>query len=400
MVASTAVCLLAATGRAATVDLGSASMTGPATARGSWVSLGAFGPGPGQGASTTSATVLDVGSSGRPSWMSQSVLPGGNKDIAPAVHVDLDLLPACAKDPARRRSAHIVDRHISLGAMAPQGGASTAPGATGEASSWTSGDGAAASEGDQGTLNYEGKKVAAASTKYFQDFEDGQTPREWEVGRISEYNEFGRFAGPFRNTMQTLYVQCEPEEPYAVEFDLLFIAASLGDPAASDQFQVLVDGQPMLSDRFLELEERNQKLNGDRPDFNPSIFRRLSVLFTPKGNGIVTIQFVCNAAGLPGGETWGLDNVHIDKAPKQTLGELGGGPSGGAAGGGRFMQLAGGNSPDYSPPRSYQQGDTAIRPPHPESPRNEDKPAETPAPGTGLVMIAAGLGAMRRRRPR
>lgn len=251
-----------------------------------------------------------------------------------------------------------------------------------------------------GTTNFEGRSVIAAPTKYFQDFEDGSVAREWELTGLDDMDKFGRFAGPYRNATQTLYVKCDPDVPYVVTFDLLFIAANLGDPEASDVFKVSADGQTLLEDRFTTLRERNEKFNSDREDFDRDIYKQVSLTFTPKGNGIITIKFKCDAAGLPGGETWGLDNVHIDIAPKQTLGEigqveagplsvLGGMASGGATGGG----YAGDDT------KSYFRGDASIRQPGPRGPTSGPTPVPAPTPGAGaLLMLGGGMLAARRRR--
>ena len=246
--------------------------------------------------------------------------------------------------------------------------------------------------------NFEGKAVFAAPTKYFQDFEDGAVAREWDLSGIDDMEKFGRFAGPYRNSTQVLNVQCEPDTPYVVTFDLLFIAANLGNPAASDVFSVEVDGQPLLEDTFVTLQARNQKFNGDRGDFDRDIYKQLSLTFLPKGNGVVSIKFRCAASGLPGGETWGLDNVHIDIAPKQTLGELGDMQVSDFAGGGSLGQLAMGSSgAPFDTAQSYFRGDESLRgngPTGPTIPPN----IPVPSPGAGVTMLAAGLLAARRKR--
>lgn len=244
----------------------------------------------------------------------------------------------------------------------------------------------------------EGNPVFAAPTKYFQDFEDGTVAREWRLAGLVDMEKFGRFAGPYRNSTQTLFVKCEPETPYVVTFDLLFIASMLGDESASDLFSVEVDGQPLLQDTFSVLKARNQEFNKDRDDFDADIYKQVAVTFTPRGDGVVTIKFKSAAHGTPGGETWGLDNVHIDIAPKQTLGELThGDPSDfGALGAIGGLGLATNGGP-FDTGDSYFRGDPSIRPPGPQGPIT---PTQTPvpAPGASVLLLASGLLAMQRRR--
>jgi hypothetical protein len=244
----------------------------------------------------------------------------------------------------------------------------------------------------------EGNPVFAAPTKYFQDFEDGTVAREWHLAGVDDMEKFGRFAGPYRNSTQTLYVQCEPDTPYVVTFDLLFIAAQLGDPEASDLFSVEVDGQPLLQDTFLALRARNEAFNKDREGFDADIYKQVAVTFTPTGDGVVKIKFKSAAHGSPGGETWGLDNVHIDIAPKQTLGELNHSDPSDA---GVLGSIAGLSSAGYNGPfdagKSYFQGDPSIRPPGPSGPTIPPQ-VPVPSPGAGALLVAGGWAALRRRR--
>ncbi len=247
-------------------------------------------------------------------------------------------------------------------------------------------------------LDDEGNPVFAAPTKYFQDFEDGTVAREWHLAGIEDMEKFGRFAGPYRNSTQTLYVQCEPDTPYVVTFDLLFIASQLGDPEASDLFSVEVDGQPLLQDTFAVLQARNEQFNKDRDGFDRDIYKQVAVTFTPTGDGVVKIRFKSAAHGSPGGETWGLDNVHIDIAPKQTLGELNHSDPSDA---GVLGSIAGLSSAGYNGPfdtgKSYFQGDPSIRPPGPSGPTIPPQ-VPVPSPGAGALLVAGGYLAARRRR--
>lgn len=245
----------------------------------------------------------------------------------------------------------------------------------------------------------EGKPVFAAPTKYFQDFEDGTVAREWNLAGIDDMEKFGRFAGPYRNSTQTLFVQCEPDTPYVVTFDLLFIASQLGDPEASDLFSVEVDGQPLLQDTFLTLRARNEQFNKERDGFDADIYKQVAVTFTPTGDGVVKIKFKSAAHGSPGGETWGLDNVHIDIAPRQTLGELNhGDPSDfGVLGSIAGLSAGGGYNGPFDNGKSYFQGDPSIRPPGPRGPVTPPQ-VPVPTPGAGVLLVAGGWMALRRRR--
>ncbi|MFM9956580.1 MAG: hypothetical protein ACKVZJ_00765 [Phycisphaerales bacterium] len=254
-----------------------------------------------------------------------------------------------------------------------------------------------APEPDTEHLDDDGKPVFAAPTKYFQDFEDQTVAREWRLAGLEEMDKFGRFAGPFRNSTQTLFVQCEPDTPYVVTFDLLFIAANLGDPAVSDLFSVEVDGQALLEDTFVVLRERNETYNSERDDFDRDIYKQVAVTFTPRGDGVVKIKFKSAAHGAPGGETWGLDNVHIDIAPRQTLGELTHDDAGlisatGALGG---FGLATNNGA-FDNEISYFRGDPSLRPNGPSGPTVPPN-IPVPTPGAG-ALLAAGLLALTRRR--
>lgn len=317
--------------------------------------------------------------------------------VAPAVNTpDWTLMPRrVVKDANGRSTIRRVNAPIALSALrgdAPTSSGSIFSAAYGPADA---GVGAVGSN----SLDDDGNPVFAAPTKYFQDFEDETVAREWRLSGLDRMEKFGRFAGPFRNSSQTLFVQCEPDTPYVVTFDLLFIAATLGDPGASDLFSVEVDGQPLLQDTFVVLKDRNQKFNGEREDFDADIYKQVAVTFTPKGDGVVKIKFKCDAAGLPGGETWGLDNVHIDIAPKQTLAELThGDPQDFGASGtlGRFTLDANGQPVDTA--QNWFRGDPNIRGPGPNGP-TLPVPIPVPTPGAGVLLAGAGLVALRRRRP-
>ncbi len=329
----------------------------------------------------------------------QSVIPWGVASVdevrIPIATPDWRLMPRAPRSEQERAIRYNRARFAaSLSAMRGD-----APVSAGSVFSTTYGDEAPAEASLSEThTDDDGNPVFAAPTKYFQDFEDGTVAREWRLSGLDDMEKFGRFAGPYRNSTQTLYVKCEPDTPYVVTFDLLFIASMLGDESASDLFSVEVDGQALLQDTFSVLKARNQEFNQEREDFDPDIYRQVAVTFTPRGDGVVKIKFKSVAHGSPGGETWGLDNVHIDIAPKQTLGELQhGDPSDfGALGAIGGLGLSANGGP-FDNGNNYFKGDPSIRPPGPQGPL---VPRETPVPtpGASVLLVAGGWMALRRRR--
>lgn len=178
-------------------------------------------------------------------------------------------------------------------------------------------------------VNFRGEKPFAATVRYFQDFEYQEARveeigPEWRLGRLSVMDPYSRFAGPYRNTTLTLNLQVNPGQPYELWMDLLFIGGRLGNRDASDRFIVEIDGEPLLDEVFADLRDVNVEANRGRRGFDESCYEGLVVPFVPQYR-IVEIRFISRAAGMPGGETWGLDNVFVDAAPDQTPGSSGGG---------------------------------------------------------------------------
>lgn len=348
-----------------------------------WVSLSALG-------SSEGASTPRTSSGPRIPWTTASI----DSIRVPIADPDWRLMPRVKSDAEERAGSN---RRRAVAALAAlRGDEPVAPGSVFSAPYADTASDAAASQTEH--LDDDGNPVFAAPTKYFQDFEDGTVAREWRLAGLEEMDKFGRFAGPYRNSTQTLFVRCEPDTPYVVTFDLLFIAANLGDVSVSDLFSVEVDGQALLQDTFAVLRERNETFNGERDDFDRDIYKQVAVTFTPRGDGVVKIKFKSTPHGNPGGETWGLDNVHIDIAPKQTLGELTHDDASVIAAAGIIGQFGLGTAGGpFDTGVNYFRGDPSLRgngPTGPTVPPN----IPVPGPGAGVVMLAGSLLALRRRR--
>lgn len=350
---------------------------------GAWVSFGAYAS---PDTSTTPNPLARVSRSGAEVSIPWSSQPEDSYRV-PIADPDWRLQPRSRGEGQSRQRGAVRRAEVSLSALRSDERSVPALGGP------ESGDESApASE----HLDEAGNPVFAAPTKYFQDFEDGTVAREWTLAGIDELEKFGRFAGPFRNSAQTLFVKCEPDTPYIVSFDLLFIAANLGDVSISDLFSVEVDGEALLRDTFQVLIARNEEFNGEREDFDRDIYKQVAVTFTPRGDGVVKIVFKSTPHGNRGGETWGLDNVHIDIAPKQTLGELTHDEGSVIAASGFLGQtgLATAGGP-FDSGQNYFRGDPSLRGNGPNGPRLPP-PTPVPAPGAGLVLLAGGVWASRR----
>lgn len=252
-----------------------------------------------------------------------------------------------------------------------------------------SSDGVAAPLEDENgeALNYLGNKPEAANVRYFEDFEGDEPGREWSIdGRLSRLSEFSRFVGPLRNSTETLNLKVNPGQAYLVQFDVHFIASMLASPEASDTMQVLVDGQVMFEETFASLQDRNKETNEGLPDFDESTFRQITVPFTPQFR-IAEIRFVSKATGLPGGESWGLDNVLVDTAPDPTYGEIGGGGIRDIIASGMVEEVFGGNGSNVRDYSSNLNGSSESPGLHdrprfrlPPQPPDEEPPDEQPPP--------------------
>jgi len=388
--AAAAVLLIAAAGHAGPINADAPARHAPSD-----ISIGAFRPSNPSELVRTRPVTQAADAQSRADDIPWTLLPVTDIDI-PIASPDWRMMP---KQFTRGKSGKLVIRRAqTLPALAALRG--DEPVAPGSVFSSSFGVGSPETDPTEPRLDDDGKPVFAAPTKYFQDFEDGAVAREWRLAGLDNMEKFGRFAGPYRNSTQTLYVQCEPDTPYVVTFDLLFIAAQLGDPGASDKFSVEVDGQALLEDTFATLRERNEEFNKERDEFDPDIYKQVAVTFTPRGDGVVTIKFKSAAFGSPGGETWGLDNVHIDIAPKQTLGELEHADRNEIAALGAAGRLAGasGNPYPFDTETSYFRGDPNLRPPGARGPLLPPTPIPVPTPGATVLLLAGGWAAFRRSR--
>lgn len=388
--AAAAVLLIASAGHAGPINADAPARPAPAE-----VSIGAFRSSTPTDIVRTRPVTQSADAQNPAENIPWALLPVSDIDI-PIASPDWRMMP---KQITRGKNGKLIIRRAqTLPALAALRG--DEPVAPGSVFSSAYAGGSPDSASNEPRVDDDGKPIFAAPTKYFQDFEDGAVAREWRVAGIENMEKFGRFAGPFRNSTQTLYVQCEPDTPYVVTFDLLFIAAQLGDPAASDKFSVAVDGQALLEDTFATLRARNEEFNKERDEFDPDIYKQVAVTFTPRGDGVVTIKFKSAAFGSPGGETWGLDNVHIDIAPKQTLGELTHGEPNEIAAFGAAGRIAapGGNPTPFDTGSNYFRGDPNLRPPGAVGPLLPPTPVPVPTPGATVLLLAGGWAAFRRSR--
>lgn len=244
-------------------------------------------------------------------------------------------------------------------------------------------------------INHRGKSVAAAPVRYFENFENAALGREWDgAARFDKDEVFGRYAGPFRNASQAVNLLVEPGKSYVLKCDLYFIGAP-----AQGEFQILIDGVPMLDQSFAQLRDDNQLVNGSKPSFNPAIIRDVQVPFRA-GPEIVEVVFVGASDTVDG--MWGLDNVQVSEEPEQPLGSVGGGgawPLWGA------LNNTGGSSPDgfadYRDPLGGMNGGGGGGDDGGGGGGGGDggPPREVPAPGGALVLLGA-MSAMAQRRRR
>ena len=276
--------------------------------------------------------------------------------------------------------------------------------------------------------------MRAAEIRYFEDFEGDEPSREWSVGQLSDMEPYSRFAGPYRTSEHSLSVRTRKSEAYVLTFDLYFVAASIGDRNASDLFTVYINDEPMLEERIADLYDENIAFNKDTDDFDPRIFRKITLAFGGTDD-VGEIRFGVSRAGTPGGESWGIDNVLVDFSPDFTIGEAGGAanyeiqmygwPVHAVAPARRSPRLGGsGGTRGTSPGASNNDRPRRRRPPTPVSddepsddPPSDDPPIEDPpiidppvddpptddppipAPGPVALMIIGGALSARRRRP-
>ncbi len=298
--------------------------------------------------------------------------------------------------------------------------------------------GAAAVPQTRKPTNYRGEVPSAAPVRYFQDFEwSSSSIPEWEGMRSRYIDGHSRIAGPFRNAEIAVSVETKPGVAYMVRFDLALVGARIGSESASDTFSVRVDGEEVLTRPFHEYTALAMEL--ERGPEDGLTYPKVQLFFTAE-HEYTEIAFVSTAAGDPGGEMWGIDNVVIDRVPNNPAAfdedgpsgpapgggfggggpsglppirglDLGGGGGGGSSGGGGG---GGGGNPPGDPPRfpdlEPPPGDPPPAPPQPPVPdRPEldppppgnppgDDPPPVPTPGTGLVLALGGLMAGGRRR--
>lgn len=238
-----------------------------------------------------------------------------------------------------------------------------------------------------------GRPVFAAPVRYYESFENSAMGREWDGGRVkvTKDEKFGRFAGPFRNHSQSVFLAVEPGRSYVLSIDLYFLGLAQGD------FQITIDGETVYDSTFDDIRLENLAANGKKDSFDPDIVRGvLTVLRAERDIAEVTITGASERVdGL-----WGFDNVQIDEVPDQPLSEFGEGGAGGPYSGGGGGSTDGSGFPtnpnrsDYtSPPASGDNDGGGERGP------TRRNPPEIPAPGaTALALAAMAASALRRRR--
>lgn len=238
-----------------------------------------------------------------------------------------------------------------------------------------------------------GRPVYAAPVRYYESFENSAMGREWDGGRVkvTKHDKFGRFAGPFRNNSQSVYLAVEPGRSYVLSIDLYFLGLAEGD------FQIAIDGETVYDSTFDDIRLENLAANGKKESFDPEIVR--GVLTVLRAEGDIAEVTITGASERVDG-MWGFDNVQIEEVPDQPLSEFGEGGAGGPYSGGGGGSSDGSGFPtfpnrdDYSsPPASGDNDGGGERSP---TPRN---PPEIPAPGASALALAALTAkALRRRR--
>lgn len=246
---------------------------------------------------------------------------------------------------------------------------------------------------DAGRRDATGRPVFAAPVRYYESFENSAMGREWDGGRVkvTKHDKFGRFAGPFRNNSQSVFLAVEPGRSYVLSIDLYFLGLAEGD------FQIAIDGETVYDSTFDDIRLENLAANGKKESFDPDIVR--GVLTVLRAEGDIAEVTITGASDRVDG-LWGFDNVQIEEVPDQPLSEFGEDGAGGAYSGGGGGGTDGSGFPtfpnrdDYSsPPASGDNDGGGERSP---TPRN---PPEIPAPGaTALALAALTANALRRRR--
>lgn len=238
-----------------------------------------------------------------------------------------------------------------------------------------------------------GRPVFAAPVRYYESFENSAMGREWDGGRVkvTKLDKFGRFAGPFRNNSQSVFLAVEPGRSYVLSIDLYFLGLAEGD------FQITIDGETVYDSTFDDIRLENLAANGKKESFDPDIVR--GVLTVLRAEGDIAEVTITGASERVDG-LWGFDNVQIDEVPDQPLSEFGEGGAGGPYSGGGGGSTDGSGFPtnpnrsDYSsPPASGDNDGGGERSPTPRTPN------DIPAPGaTALALAALAANALRRRR--
>jgi hypothetical protein len=205
---------------------------------------------------------------------------------------------------------------------------------------------------------WHGGDVYAAEVKYHEDFESRSLGREWSVPQISAMTGLSRFAGPFRNQASTVNVAVTEGQSYAMSVDICFVATRLGTPDASDLLRITIDGEVRFETTIAALvAERAAQLDAD-PEANPHVYPNLIIPFRAD-YAIAEIVIESIAAGEPGGEMWGFDNVMIDTTPKlmaSVFGEDGAPTTRAYGGGGGFSPGAPGTAGRSFGPGAFSEG--------------------------------------------
>lgn len=169
-------------------------------------------------------------------------------------------------------------------------------------------------ESEKPRTNYLGETVEAASTRFWEDFEDGQVGPEWAASApITESESEGRFSYIPTEAGLALNLMTKQGEVYEAQIDLLLFppATARGKDAPPENGNLLmikVDGHVVVQFAPEDIE----KLRGEAAVAGEPIRRKIRVPFNA-GFGIAEMRFeAADPSGASDWSRWAIDNILVD----------------------------------------------------------------------------------------